>query len=404
MATATDCLSVARLARPARWLQPLARMLYGLALAAFSALAGAHPSPQSDLLLDVGANSVQAELTLPLEELKLAFSTPLIDGSDRTGSTDTTGSHVLIPDAQMAAYVAAHLRPVAPDGRAWVVKVTRLRWLLAARPADLVASVEMRPPAGAPVGDFTLTMDAIGHQVPNHITMVALRDSGARTLARPRMLGALRFGQRSIDIKGADQRWWVGFSSLFKLGMEHIAGGADHLLFLLTLLLPCALVAHEGRWTKFGGTRHLVVNLLGVVSAFTAGHSLTLLLGAIGVLSLPSQPVEVAIALSIMVSALHAWRPLFARREGWIAAGFGLIHGLAFSSAVRQLELSGARLAAGVLAFNLGIEAVQAIIVAIVAPMLVLLARTRYFSMVRQGAALVAGMMALVWMVERVGG
>ena len=372
----------------------LSRVACALSLCMVASVAGAHPSPQSELLLDVGADSVRAEFTLPLDELKLAFATPLVDAGANT---------VLVPDAQIAAYLVAHVRPVAADGRAWSVRVDQLRWMLHTQPADLVATLVLRPPAGAPLGDFTLAVDAIAHQVPNHITMVALRASGQRALAKPRMLGVLRFGQRSIVVKGADQRWWVGFGDLFKLGMEHIAGGTDHLLFLLTLLLPCALVEQEGRWGRFGGTRHLVFNLLGVVSAFTIGHSLTLLLGATGVLSLPSQPVEVAIALSIIVSAVHAWRPLFARREGWIAAGFGLVHGLAFSSAIRQLELSGARLAAGVLAFNLGIETVQAIIVAIVAPLLVLLARTRYFQMVRQGAALAAGVMALVWMVERMG-
>ena len=360
----------------------------------FASLAWAHPSPQSELLLDVGADSVRADFTLPLDELKLAFTAPL---------TDAGASKVLVPDAQIAAYLVAHVRPVAPDGRAWSVRVEQLHWMLGTQPADVVAILVLRPPPGAPLGDFNLTVDAIAHQVPNHLTMVALRESDRRALAKPRMLGVLRFGQRSIAVKDADQRWWVGFGDLFKLGVEHIAGGADHLLFLLTLLLPCALVAQEGRWGHYGGTRHMVLNLLAVVSAFTIGHSLTLLLGVTGVLTLPTQPVEAAIALSIIVSALHAWRPLFARRETWIAAGFGLVHGLAFSSAIRQLELSGPRLAAGVFAFNLGIEAVQAIIVAIVAPLLMLLARTPYFQMVRRGTALAAGAMALVWMIERMG-
>jgi hypothetical protein len=114
--------------------------------------------------------------------------------------------------------------------------------------------------------------------------------------------------------------------------------------------------------------------------------------------------VEIAIAASILVSALHAWRPLFPRREAWIAAGFGLVHGLAFADALRDLQLSGARLAAGVLAFNLGIESVQTLLMLVAAPLLLLLARSTWFAQVRVSVALVAGMMALVWIVARTAG
>jgi hypothetical protein len=212
----------------------------------------------------------------------------------------------------------------------------------------------------------------------------------------------LHYGQRSLQVQGADPRWWSGSTDLFRLGVQHIAEGTDHLLFLLTLLLPAALLVKDGKWAGFGGARHLLVHLLKVVTAFTLGHSVTLMLGAWGTVRLPEQPVEFAIAVSILFSAVHAWRPIFPRREGWIAFGFGLVHGLAFASAIRELQLSGARLVTGVLAFNLGIEAMQMVVILIAAPLLILLARRPSYRMVRQAAALMSAVMAIVWMSQRV--
>jgi hypothetical protein len=360
-----------------------------MVLAMATPAAWGHPSPQSEVLLEGRADSVRAEVTLPVDELALAFGRPLAGPSQ---------NRVLVSDEEIAAYLVAHIRPVAPDGRAWTVKVGKVRWLLYQRPADVVAFVTLRPPAGAPLDRFTLDFDAIAHHVQSHITVVALR---ADVEAAPRIVGTLRFGQRSVAVRGADPHWWAGSLDLFRLGMAHIAEGADHLLFLLTLLLPAALLVKKGRWRGYGGARHLAVNLFRVVTAFTLGHSLTLLLGAMGTVRVPEQPVEVAIAASILVSAAHAWRPVFAGREAWIAAGFGLVHGLAFGASLRELDLSGLRLAAGVLAFNLGIETVQVAIVAAAAPLLVLLARSRYCRDMRRLAALFAAMMAIVWVVER---
>ncbi|MBB3223957.1 HupE/UreJ family protein [Pseudoduganella umbonata] len=361
-----------------------------LCLALAMAAARGHPSPQSAVLLEGRADSVRAEVTLPLDELALAFGRPLVE---------VPSNRVLLADAELAAYLAAHIRPVAPDGRAWTVKVGKVRWLLHQRPADVVAFVTLRPPAGAPLDRFTLNFDAIAHHVQSHIAVVTLR-TGEDSM--PRIAGTLRFGQRSVTVQGADPRWWAGSLDLFRLGMAHIAEGADHLLFLLTLLLPAALLVKNGRWHGYGGPRHLAASLLKVVTAFTVGHSLTLLLGATGTVRVPEQPVEVAIAASILVSAAHAWRPIFRGREAWIAAGFGLVHGLAFGASLRELELSGLRLAAGVLAFNLGIEAVQVAIVAVAAPLLLLLARSRFSVYGRRIAALAAGAMAVMWIALRV--
>lgn len=194
------------------------------------------------------------------------------------------------------------------------------------------------------------------------------------------------------------------FVDLFRLGLRHIAGGFDHLLFLLVLLLPAGLVAGGGRWTHAAAISRSVGHLLAIVSAFTLGHSLTLLLAALGGVTLPAAPVEVLIALSVLVSALHAIRPLFSGREAWVAGAFGLVHGLAFATTLTQLGLGAWSRVGGVLAFNLGIEAMQLLVVASVLPALLLMRAAPAYAWLRVAAASIAALAALGWMIERIAG
>ena len=192
-----------------------------------------------------------------------------------------------------------------------------------------------------------------------------------------------------------------GFPSMFRLGMRHIAEGTDHLLFLLALLLPAPLLAFRSRWTGFGGVRHSIRRILKVVTAFTIGHSTTLGLAALGFLRVPARPIEVLIAVSILVSAAHALRPLFPGREAGIAALFGLMHGLAFASTLENLGLGWWERVVSILGFNLGIESMQLLVVAAAMPSLLLISRTRAYSFLRIGAALFAMFASVGWIAER---
>lgn len=205
----------------------------------------------------------------------------------------------------------------------------------------------------------------------------------------------------------ASVREWMGaasFASLFRLGMRHIAEGTDHLLFLLVLLLPAPLIVTDSRWGGFAGERRSVLRILKVVTAFTIGHSITLACAAFGLICVPSRPIEVLIAVSILVSAIHALRPIFPGKEAGIAAFFGLIHGLAFAATLGELGLGRWERVAGILAFNLGIESMQLIVVAVTMPSLVLISRTRVYPFLRIGGALFAGFASVGWIAERLFG
>ncbi len=226
----------------------------------------------------------------------------------------------------------------------------------------------------------------------------------AGSLSDPPSLEWLSSVHRSLRSTGALLLFWFhGFAGMFRLGMRHIAEGNDRLLFLLALLLPAPLMSFGSRWAGFAGVRHSLLQILKVVTAFTVGHSITLALAALGVVRVPSRPIEVLIAVSILVSAVHALRLLFPGREPepGIAAFFGLIHGLAFATTLGELGLSRWERITSSLGFNLGIETMQLIVVAVTMPSLVLVGRTRAYAFLRIGGALFAVFASVGWIAER---
>jgi hypothetical protein len=143
--------------------------------------------------------------------------------------------------------------------------------------------------------------------------------------------------------------------------------------------------------------------VLHVVSAFALGHSTTLALATFGVVHAPSRLVESLIALSILVSAVHALRPLVPRGEVAIAAGFGLVHGLAFAGILTGLGLDGSASVPALLAFNVGVELAQLLTVALLFPSLYLASRTRWYPALRIAGAVAALAAATGWVLDRLG-
>jgi hypothetical protein len=167
------------------------------------------------------------------------------------------------------------------------------------------------------------------------------------------------------------------------------------------LLLPAPLLARRGRWERTDDLRHNCLRVVHVVTAFAVGHSITLAMAALGYLSAPTRLVESMIALSILVSAVHAVRPIVRGGEVWIAAGFGLMHGLAFAALLGALDLGRGSLVTELLGFNLGIELTQLIVVALIMPSLIVLSRTQLYPLVRTALAGSGIVLATAWLAER---
>ncbi len=343
--------------------------------------AEAHLTPTSVIELEFGTSEVHALIDIPQSEISYALGKKMLSAGE----------------------IAAHIRVTSPDGRPWRVAVAAPHVALTQGTPDLVTSAVFTPPPGAPVRQFTLAYDALIDRLSSHIVLVMAKSDFAGGVLRsdPAMLGALQQGATKIAIDRGQGSGWRGFFASLRLGMHHIAGGVDHLMFLLTLLLPAPLLAFGGRWTEAAGLRATIRRLIGIVTAFTIGHSLTLIGGAFFGWRLPIQPVEVGIAISILVSAVHAFRPLFPGREALVAGGFGTIHGLAFASVLADFALPPFARAQAILGFNLGIEIVQIAIVAVVIPLLVWGARRSGYRQVRVAGAILSALAALYWIITR---
>ena len=139
-----------------------------------------------------------------------------------------------------------------------------------------------------------------------------------------------------------------------------------------------------------------------VVTAFTVAHSITLSLAALGVVSLPSRWVESAIALSVVLAALNNIRPVVYGKRWVIAFCFGLIHGFGFASVLADLGLPQESLLIALVAFNLGVELGQLVIVGVFLPIAFTLRATAFYQrvLVVYGSAAIA-LIASLWLVQR---
>lgn len=193
-----------------------------------------------------------------------------------------------------------------------------------------------------------------------------------------------------------------GPMSLILEGIHHILIGTDHVLFLLTLLLPAVLVRAPPGWTAARAWRPVVQDMLKVVTAFTAAHSITLGLAAFGVVDPPSRWVESLIAASVVLAAANNLVPVVRNGRWKITFVFGLVHGFGFAGALKAIGLADGSLAASLLAFNLGVEAGQLAIVAMFLPAVWGLRHTLFY---RRGllpaGSLAVALLALVWFTER---
>ena len=226
----------------------------------------------------------------------------------------------------------------------------------------------------------TLGMQGVGKRVSAVLVKVHWLDGQTR-------IYTLTAGQPQVQLFGAaDDPRGIGevARAYGVLGVEHILGGWDHLLFVLGLLF---LVGFNRR-------------LVWTITAFTVAHSLTLVFSTLGWITLRSPPVEATIALSILLvagEALHKEPTLSRRWPALVALLFGLVHGLGFAGALQQIGLPQNHLLLALLSFNLGVEIGQLMVVTVAFVLVRVLSRWPAFAALRTPALYAMGGTAAYW-------
>ena len=361
------------------------RVLPGVLLALWAFTAHAHRGGESQLVLTMAAERISGDWEIALNDLAPIFQLG-------TAADDSaTASALVAAHPELAEHALSRLSLSADGHPCSIGPATR--------------SVALRPPGPA----LLLHFEASCAEAPRTLTVVYgllfdidPRHQGLLKLQSGELVRPAVFTAESPEqvFTLRDSSVWERATSDLRSGIWHIWTGFDHLMFLVCLLLPSVLV--RGGRGGVGPLRPVVMEVLKIVTAFTVAHTITLSLAALNILSLPPRFTESVIAASVVLAAaLNIFPALHVRR--WQAAFvFGLIHGFGFASALDDMGVSGAGLAATVLAFNVGVEAGQLVVVAVLLPLAYALReRAWYRSWVIRGGSSAIAVIAMLWFVER---
>lgn len=349
--------------------------------------AAAHISSSGFLVLEIEGHRVNGSMELAVRDAELTV------GIDINHDGKITWGELRSSEGRLSRYVAQHL----------VLSAQGSACPLTFRPLEVNERVDgnyVWLPFTAQCAAIP-RMLSVGYSLmegidPSHRGLLTLTSGSA---AQTGVLG----GSDAVASFSVDEPpRWRAFVEYLQAGIEHIWSGVDHLLFLISLLLPAVLSRTNARWEPVDSAGPAFFSILKVVTAFTLAHSITLTLAALDVVRLPSRLTESVIAASIMVAALNNIFPVVTESRARIAFAFGLLHGFGFASVLTDMGLpNGARLLS-LLAFNLGIEVGQLAVVLVVMPMVYQLRTGSLYrrAVLPWGSAVIAGL-AFVWLVQR---
>jgi hypothetical protein len=358
-----------------------------LMMLALGAAAHAHIASNGFLVAEVRNQTVTGSFELAVRDVELAI------GVDANQDGKVTWGELRAAEPQLVQYVARHIS-LAAQGDA--CKLTFQSMQVNDRVDGSYAWLPFTARCPAAVNRLNIRYDVMDGIDPSHRGLLTL------TAGDVVQTGVLSGQSTQTEFSVFAPSRWRSFVEYLHAGIWHILSGIDHLLFLLSLLLPAVLLRQGGQWEPVLRARPALISILKVVTAFTLAHSITLTLAALDVVRLPSRLTESVIAASIIVAALNNIFPVVTESRARIAFAFGLLHGFGFASVLTDMGLpQGARLVS-LLAFNLGIEVGQLAVVLAVMPVVYGLRSGSFYrrAVIPWGSAVIAAT-ALVWLVQR---
>jgi len=363
---------------------PVAALLIIL-ITLFCQSALAHKASDSFIYADLNQSEIRIDVALR----DLALVLPL----DRNGDQQLSGAEIRAGRDSITQWVEQGITLANHSGTCALVGQ---QWGLSSHSDGPYAAGRYAiscPDGGAPE---TLEYHLLFEQDPLHRGLVSLETGDISTL------GVLGPDSRSLSLAPSSASGGLQlFATFLYEGVIHLLIGLDHILFLLVLMLPATLRKQtENQQPRALKSR--LLELTGIVTAFTLAHSITLALAALNIVRLPIAWVEMVIALSIAVAALNVVWPILGRKTWKLAFGFGLIHGFGFASVLGDLTSGVSNLVLALSGFNIGVELGQLALLVLVFPVLYLWGRFPIYGKAVVPVMLVGvGAISLYWVVER---
>jgi HupE / UreJ protein len=349
--------------------------------------ASAHKPSDSYLTIYADGQSLRGQWDIALRDLEYAI------GLDANGDGAITWGELKAQQAQVDAYALARLA-LRAEG-----KPCRLS------PTEHL--VDEHSDGAYAVLRFAAQCDATAYRTveveyslffdldPTHRGLLRMQQGSDTTTA---VLGPDR---PRLELRAEGRPRWRQFVDYAREGVWHIWIGFDHILFLLSLLLPAVFV-WRGAWQPAERFSTTLWDVFKVATSFTVAHSITLSLAALSIIQLPSRVVESTIALSVVLAALNNLWPLVHERRWLVAFGFGLIHGFGFASVLADLGLPREALLLALVGFNVGVELGQLAIISAFLPLAYAMRATwAYRRVVFLGGSAAIVLVAALWLIER---
>ncbi len=372
------------------------QIFLSLILCLLTSAAYAHLPGQSYIFLSVNDQSVNGRAEITLKDLNKVLGLQLPE--DGTATMDQILAHSKTIDD----YVLEHIS-IKTHGETSEITIVDHGRLDVSFAQFVRVYFELETNIENPLR-FAIDNDLVLHADQTHRSLLVVENNWETGKLDNELLIALTFApearRQSLDL--SDGSILKGLWAFIKLGMHHIWIGADHVLFLLALLIPSVMILSKKNWTANPSLGSALWQVIKIVTVFTIAHTITLSLAATHIVDLNSRLVESIIALSIAIAALHILLPRIQSHAFWIVLGFGLFHGFGFANILGEMQIPQKYLIWSLLGFNLGVEIGQVAIVAVIVPVLFLLRNKNLYRQILMpaGAFALIGI-SVYWFIER---
>ena len=352
-----------------------------------SANAYAHKPSDSYLWMTVQENKVVGQWDIALRDLDFAI------GLDENGNHAITWQEVVNKQKEIQAYAFARLNI---QNKKTDCPIQYGQTLIDHHTDGNYAVMEFSANCNDKINQLVVRYTLFSDLDPSHRGLLKLDYKGTTKSAIFGPDAALQ----SFVLEKTSR--FTEFKDYVTEGIWHIWKGYDHILFLISLLLPAVLVYEHKKWHASAQFKEPFLDILKVVTAFTLAHSITLTLATLHVISLPSRWVESVIALSIVLAALNNLFPYILGRRWMVAFIFGLIHGFGFATVLADLGLQDSTLAIALIGFNVGVEIGQLCIVTVFVPVAYGLRHSKFYqTIIVGGGSILVVLIASAWFIER---